>query len=467
MRDISGDDFSILLTPDYKVHARLTIQNIPFADLLGTEPIESFVVSTDVNQPVWTARPILNLLEGPMNLSPYYPGGATFDGGGGSGPVALLTAPFFQDIEIQCTAPGAAPSGSGWRKLFTGLVDAIDVDPVGGKVTLDLRDRIASVLQDFEIENITDVVQPDSTTQPQWGFPVAAGLKEDALIAMLNAAYQYAYGGPYGDAVQINPGESGTSISAFWQGPANLMEALRDIAVGKDGWDLRGRWDLSGRNSFQLTHYLPDQTPVIGQYSFGRSRAAGGSVLVYSQITRLNWDRRGVKNIAEITPADEARVPVISTNTASLTRYQQRRFLRVSEDKASHIDTPAEAADLGAIIVNALGEPPNAIEIECPFVWFPEINDTFSVESDGRSYIQPAGGQVFSVTHIEHHFVKGKAWTVIGGRDGGGVPAAKARLDKWAAEPRGVYVSATAPVGPGKRGAIWVQPLEFPAVPTP
>ena len=85
-----------------------------------------------------------------------------------------------------------------------------------------------------------------------------------------------------------------------------------------------------------------------------------------------------------------------------------------------------------------------------------ELNDLFSVASDGRTFDR--SDLVFGVSHLELHYGGGKGHTILQGREGGGAAASKGWLDiAEHKNPKTVYVETTPPEGPARTGAIWIQ----------
>jgi hypothetical protein len=348
-------------------------------------------------------------------------------------------------------APGTVVNPfSGWRTVFRGAVDTADVSPGDSTVTVHCRDRLGA-LQLTEIENIT----PNLDGVDQWGFPVTGALLQTMIQQILDDAWTYAYGSAYPDPFVVVGTPPTDTATDFWQQRTNLLEAIRAIGVGKNGWDLRGKWDLpsNGQDTFVLAYYLPDRPGAGSVTRINRSHT--GVDLRYLTLTGLSFDIVGVKNVAEITPADAARVPVITEHAASILRFG-RRFLAVSEDAASHIDTAGEAGTLGTIIVTDLASGKAAITLALPFVWGFEINDLFSVGSDGRTFDRE--DLVFAATHTELTYEGGKGSLALSGREAG----AASQLVAWRKagqqyQPKTVYVKDGPPVGPARDGSLWLE----------
>jgi hypothetical protein len=460
-RLVSVAELAALYDPGHKVHARLTIQNLPFETLIGVEPLLSFSVNSNGQQSVESATITCDVLKGSQSLSPYLSTGAKFDG------KPLLLSGYYIDIEVQITPPGGAPTFLGWRKCFSGLVDRIVVDPTQGTLTMTLRDRMGRLL-DRQIENLTLV-----EGEYQWGFPVAAGDIYTAGRYVIDTAHGYTdLGGAWPEPLEVI-GDPAMSISEYWQDRTSWLEALRALMVGRNGFDLRGRWDVNGADSFPLTYYLPGDPLSSAVHHF--TRGFTGASIPYDHIAAAVWDKTGVRNVAEVTPADELRVPVVVENEASKAEFG-RRFMAAAEDATTHILTPAQASNLADRIVYALGFPPTAVDLVLPFMWHVDLHDRFSLEGDGYTFDYP--GPAWSEPDLLMVQSMVKSWqdgsgtiTLSGARqptavtmvpfEGGLIgavsPIGLRDFQRLAVSKhqREVYVRTFAPVGPGRPNAEW------------
>jgi len=443
-RSLSAYEFSTLILPDKKTHARLCVQFVPFVGVIGVEPLISFTITSDVKQSVEQATVVCELLKGDQSLSPFLSNGAKFDGR------PILTSGWTIDIEVQCTPPGVPPDSSGWRKVFTGLVDKVVVQPRAGTVTITLRDKHSRLLRE-QIQNITTV-----DGESQWGFPVAAGNIDDALQSVLDQSWNYIYGVDHPDGLEFQDAPS-AAISEYWQARTSILEALRSLGVGHTGYDLRGRWDIGGADLYPLTYYLPINGIGSNPHHFAKNH---GGLVVYDELVEAVWDVTGVRNRIEVTPADTARVPVVANNLSSQDDYGIL-FMAVAEDALSGIDDPTKAEALGNRVAEGLGQPPTAATLRLPFTWHLELQDRFSFDPDGYcwDYPAPAGWSDANMLGI-HSMVK--AWangegsvTISGARLNG--PAGMREFQSMAVSKaeKEVYVKTFAPVGPGRPHSEW------------
>lgn len=460
-RTVSPEERAILALPDFQIYGRLLIEGQPLEDLLGLNPLLSAKVTSDLDQVVASATFTCGVGFGSSSLSPYLSTGIKGSDGG-----PLLMEDRAIAFQVQCVRPGQAPTAFGWRRVFEGAIDTVTVSPPDSTVTIQCRDAMSALLL-TEIENIGT----NDASEPMWGFIVEAGLIQAQIQFILDTAWQYSYGSPYPSAFAV-VGTHTTSASRFTQERTNLLDAIRSLATGKSGADVRGKWDLPGygQDSFVLALYLPDRASSGGPtyVTFFFTEHNGNDPVIQS-VTSLTRSRIGIRNVAEITPADNVRTPVVAENLASIAVYG-RRAEAVSEDKASHIDTPPEALTLGEIIVTDLGQAKAAIEVVTSYYPFLEINDLFVVEPSftvaGRTWDVDgiagadisSGAAVFSATHIELNYALGKGSTTLQGRLGGGAAqAAHWRQADAKDHPRVTYVGIDqAPTGPARERAIWL-----------
>lgn len=444
-RILSGGEQSILTSAAFTIHARLVVQGVPLDEVLLTNPLQQATVVQDISDYLQGGTFTLALGRGSQSLSPYLSTGLQIDGDPALVDDRAIT------WQVKCS-PSSEPATGTWRTVFAGAIDSVDVSPQANQVTIRCRDRM-SHLTGTQIENLTDNTA-NGGSATEWGFPVTGGLLQDMIRAILDTGWQYSYGNPYPDPFTIIGTPPTESATDYWQERTSLMEAIRALGVGKNGWDIRGRWDQLGLDSFGLCYYKPNRLgdPLITVIPL--QLAAGGPWFRYLRITKLGSDVTRIRNVAEVTPADTARVPVVSENAASIARVG-RRFEAVSEDAASHIDTPAEAGVLGGLIVEDLGQAKTAIELALPFNWAFEINDLFQVEGDGFSYDQDAA--IYAATHIELTYANGKGSTTLAGRAAGGAADMRGWLDKDEQyTKRATYAATTDAVGPARERAVWL-----------
>ena len=262
MRQLSTAERATLCTADYQIYGRLLIEGTPVEDIVGVNPLRQATTLADLDELVTSGTFSAKLLAGGQSLSPYLSTGAKLGG-----------QPLFAEEraiawQVATVAPGVTPTVAHWRKVFEGSFDTVDEDPQASRVTLKCRDKIARLLV-TEIENITN--NPDGV--PMWGFPVTGDAIFVMLESVLDQAWQYAYGSAYPDPFVLLD-IPGTTGSSYWQDRTNILQALRDLGVGKNGFDLRGRWDVPGHGqaSFVLAYYNPPR-PADAPVDYGAASA--------------------------------------------------------------------------------------------------------------------------------------------------------------------------------------------------
>jgi hypothetical protein len=137
-----------------------------------------------------------------------------------------------------------------------------------------------------------------------------------------------------------------------------------------------------------------------------------------------------------------------------------RRYMRISEEQYSNIDTSTEASILADAAIADQKDPFASHAISLPLWPFVELNDVQKYVANDVQYDQDQG---FTVVAYSHQFTKGGGTTTISAR---GKPVAAYRRYRLG-DPRKTHVSLTEPPPddvPAKEKAVWFQvdSLAFP-----
>lgn len=421
------EQLTLLHTGNYDVHARLSVGGVSLASLLGYEPLLSATWTADADTPTVQGRIIVHLGDADdQSLSPLMDG-SPFNAGG---PRLYPGERFFLQTATVAKGAGIVESGIG-QNLFhvlDGRIDQVEVTEDG--IVLDVRD-ITADLADRWIEYGTNA---GFATGPQGG---TAELREMMQI-VLNQVF--------GPGVHTMFG----SITAFqkyhdWESPAPVMEVLRryGLLIGAD---------------FRAWYYIFDEPVLLLR---DPERGTGSVVYTmqpteYLDVQRLTINRNDVRNVIEVFyPPDRARVTV--SDATSITNFG-RRYMLLSEDQSSGINTEAEATTMADAALSDLKDPIAEQEIERFYFWPVELHDRILFLANGVHYDTNHEWAVTGYTHTLNP--DGTARTTI--RTRGVAVAAQSewrRLD----QPR-VHVKTTPPVGVGRNGDIWFQvdSLSFP-----
>jgi hypothetical protein len=237
-------------------------------------------------------------------------------------------------------------------------------------------------------------------------------------------------------------GDPAFSILAYNQDPGSRFEIMRRIGLN-NGWDLRGRWGTPphGEDVFVLTYYDPD-----------RYRTTPNWVITaddYYSVGTLKVDRNTVRNAILGTANDASRTTFRQVDSNSFDLYGHK-FMEMSEDQWSHIDTFAELQALVGYALADLKDPKATMAVELPYFWPIEINDVVRFQGNDVHHVSPLDLAVTGFTHTLSE--DGDATTELRCR---GTPAAANR--EWRFNPPKMqYVSESEPVGVARKGAIWL-----------
>lgn len=423
----SATDDTILGTPDYKTYAFLQIGG-------GAMTFDCFIsgsIETNVGNPVQTATFNLHLGKGASSISPLL--STSQRNLNGNGPAVDIGAEV--NLLTACVAPGEDPLPS-MRYVFRGYIDDYSMGSGEDVLTIKCRDIYGQTLADRWIDT-------DSVTDQghQYGFPVGAQRVDDAMRVILALAMG---SGPIID-VQGTPD---LALSAYWQEQMTVMDALRRVGCMTTGWDLRGRWDRSGLDQFDLAYYNPDRSKIISYVTLIGNESS--SIPHYTSL-KLASSIANVRTVCDvIASGNDLRVPQRRESAIGIVHYG-RRFAGLSEDISSHIDTDPEAAELAQIMVDDLSVPPIDVQLEMPYYWLLEVNDLFRIEPDGFMY---DADNIYAVSSIVHTFAEdGSATTTLGGS----LAPRTATREWFQGRKRMNQVRLGEPAGPGLEGDIWCQ----------
>src|SRR5690349_15220870 len=113
-----AEDIAIHLR-NYKVYSGVGIGNTPTNEIFVSGSIEASVA-----QPVQSATFNLHLGKGALSISPYL--STSLRNAAGDGPAVDIGQPIF--LQTAVTPPGDDPAAY-WRRVFTGYIDDISMDP--------------------------------------------------------------------------------------------------------------------------------------------------------------------------------------------------------------------------------------------------------------------------------------------------------------------------------------------------
>lgn len=432
-RLFDGLEEVILQQPDFQTYYETRIDGVTIGQLAGDATYDPFIsgsISENVGQPVTQGEFSYHLASASAakSLSPLvYPFGINRFGGGG--PAIRLGARL--TFYTACVLPGVSPIGF-YRPVFDGRIDSFDLDDTTDIITLRCRDLFGET-QDHQIDTLSNTDQGYI-----YGFVVDTAPVYAAVQQLLDKAYLTSgEAAPVIKVLDVPP----LSIGAYWQEQSGVLEAARKLGTTTTGWDLRGMWDTDQDDEYTLTYFNP--SPAIFR-----------SLHVINRFFSLKYHSSiaSVRNVGDVIPANDNRVPQRVEDAASIADYK-RRWGGLSEDRSSHIDTDAEALVLAGIMVGQLSTPSVDVTLETPYNWTYQLHDRFQILGD--NYIALSGRtNVYVFSSIVHTFAAdGSATTAASGST-----AARAALTEWTRGRRRLnQVRLGEPSGPGMEGDIWLQ----------
>lgn len=313
-----------------------------------------------------------------------------------------ILAPFRAlKIEVAATGRGQPAASTDWVEAFYGLVDIIDPG-AGDNIEIQARDP-GGRLQDVWIEDDDKV----------YGDPAGSPVETEMQIILNQAAGLW--GAP---AITLY-----TPVSPAWDileynaesGP--VMDELVRLAQ-QIGWVCRFWWD-SGTSAWRLTLFEPDRSATTPGLTIPahRIRSVGQATVNISTIRNVIKVRYNDPTLPEDDATSGWRT-VVASDSTSIALYG-RRFMEISEEATSNLDTSTEAQRLADAALADLKDPVTHYEATIGMDPRVELYDLVRFESDGITRDAPLD---VAVVRVRHSFdSRGPCTTVIEGR--GSTPA--------------------------------------------
>jgi hypothetical protein len=394
MRTITPTERTTIAAPHVSHFAKFEVQDTggTWRDLsaLGSPTVDFLTrgdISEDIDQPVASGSVTLRREAGGQSLSPLVASSALNIVGGSYSP--LLYAGRRCRLSGAVALPGDAPT---WKLLCNGKIDRVDWHSSESEVVVEFRD-LGSLLLDAFIE-VADV---------EYGS--LAGVPAQVVMQQLiDATY---------------PGVTLTviddplfAISLYKQAQSGLLEAIRNVAL-QYGGDVRYRFDPSDASTLQA--WMPNRAKSLPDWTIGPSE--------YDDITALTVSDSDIRNIIKVPYIDGVTglpASVTVTSAPSIALFG-RRFMQITEDATSQIDTLGEASAMAGFALSDLAAPKADHEIKTRFFWPVQIADLGAFTSNNVHYNTD---QLLAVVSFKHSFENGQWDTTIKTR---GNPAAANR----------------------------------------
>ena len=319
-----------------------------------------------------------------------------------------------------------------------------------------------------------------------WGDPEAITLTAIGLQGLLQAAWITTvseYGSSGGTAVETviqdvlddwspspvptlsTPVSPGWLIAPAFQ--SQIQSVWDEIIQCADslGWCLRYLWD-DGSSSWKLTLYEPDRTMSGLKYALPPHR--------WHAINKATDSLDNVRNEVQITFPDSDNIDAngqgttttyTTTDAGSVAAYGSR-WMGITLDATSLIDTLAEATTMGDAILDDVAYPKTAWEVVIPYFHAVELGDILTLEAD---HIWLDADQDVTVVGYRHKLSDDELRTTIQCRAAGAVAHHSSWLERAAQRGVAPLLQTHSPPAPGDyppnirevNGAVHVSPDLF------
>ena len=389
-----------------EVYSTITSAWVDLGSYLGYNWVKSVEISESIDSNVATATIECALLAGPqgeLTASPFVTTGLFSYSAGFVAYGALLG--IYKQIRISLAVMplDVAPSSSDYMLKFRGRIQDVSVKPFG--ISLMCSDEMADLAAAF-IESNKDYGKDDGSILMEaviqsilndWGGSVALWSKNGT------GAPTFAGGDSPAWAIKL-----------YHQERMTVMDAIKQLA-DQVAYDLRFRWQTTAAD-IKLVMQAPTRTSPSVDYTFDMSSltnvSAGLSIADVRNYIRVQYG----------TKADQ-RFTATSSDSTSITAYG-RRWMEISEELSSQIDTSGEAQNLADRAKSDLALPKLKLQGTVPMFPNAELGDYYTVTGDGLIM----GDYSLGVTAITQRVEASSGTTAL---TMSGVPASRGRA--WTA----------------------------------
>lgn len=296
------------------------------------------------------------------------------------------------------TVPQGTPrrtiGSSEWVLFFQGKIDSV----ANNGTSLTCRDRAAYLL-DTWIEYTDEYGANDGSKLIE---EVIQDLLTDHSKGPLAPVTLY---GPNGTSGDPYPAGDATAfaIIEYEQQRQSLFDAVKVLA-DQIGYDIRYRYhEGSGINDFVLVLEEPDRTPVSTALTVTKSMMLKSPLISFNDAYIRNYI------VVVYNGQDGKRENVFEKDDTSINAYG-RRWMEISEESSSQIDTEAEATALAAAALADLKDPIAQFNLQIPFFYPLQLKDYITIEADDVYF---DSNKDLAVVSIEDTFMGGQAITTI------------------------------------------------------
>ncbi len=298
------------------------------------------------------------------------------------------TLALYREIVIETAILTIGATVSSWTEVFRGQIDSIAwaADPL----TLECRGEIAT-LQDRFLEFAPAAYSSGVGTAIE---TILQELLDDTLGIGVITLY--------------TPSSPGWNITEFETSAQSLYDQMT-LLTDQIGASLRYKWD-GGTGAFRLTFYEPDRASTSSMRTFGPSEILSWDLLdlaiddIRNAITVTFGDTSNLDASGQPTPT-----LVTAEDAASIAAYG-RRWMGITEDATSNIDTSTEAQAMADAILSDLSEPLASATVTIPFFHAVELEDRYTLSADN---FHIDSSRVFAVVGYRHTLRSDQARTTL------------------------------------------------------
>lgn len=381
MRFRTTGERTLLREPHVNYHLRVLVENgdgvmVVLTDTSsavlsagGINWVDEWTVEANADAKVMSATFSLHRENDDFSLAPLM-GGSSLNRKADNSYSPLIYAGRLFQIITAVTYDQVAPVAGDWKEIIKGKIDKVNwqADPV----TVECRD-MGAFIQHAWIEEPVKYNEDNNV----WIQDQLQTLLDDSGMLTIPTI--------------VTPVDPVTEVGAYTQSETNTMDAIEAIAQ-QIGWDFRYKYDATG---FAVpTFYEPDRAKTIADDEFYSTE--------YFEVSNLTVSDVDVRNVVRVYYVDkvDGKVKFVDEiDSASITKYKGRRFMKIGTDSTKLIKTSAAATRLALAAVTELADPFADQEIEGRYYWPVEIGDLYKWKANNIHY---DSDQQYAVVALRH-----------------------------------------------------------------
>jgi len=380
MRTHDAGERTLLGSGTFSQHKKVEIQNEDGTWIDVTAFLESYSIRESVDTNTASAQVTFLADHGALSLHPLRTDSTMNrrDDGVTYSPILFGGRGF--RISVGTGTPHAAAPSYPWHKAFEGTTDTPKATDDGAKIGINARDGAALLLD--------TIIEKDRSYGSETGV---------ALEVVLHQIIQDNTMG----ALALTQIEVPTSPD--WQlrerplGRGSLWDIMRGL-VQQIAWDIRFFFDDSDVSRPYL--YDPDRTrPLLGDPGYAPDFTLPPDE--YLKVDELSFGDLNVRNRIKVGFKNRLKGNALDSVTvqddSSIAVYKVVKYMEVSEESSSNIDTPAEALKMAMGMLTDLSTPFVDHVITTFDLWFAELGDLIEFPENSVHYDED---QAFAIVEI-------------------------------------------------------------------